>query len=69
MNDKQLYENLSYLIIKYIDNSSKKHILLEQISNRGFYGVKGVLHEINNSSKVVDPKDSELIKDIAYHFV
>ncbi|MBV7298193.1 hypothetical protein [Enterovibrio paralichthyis] len=69
MTDEQLYENLSYLINKYVSASSKKNMLLKEIETRGFYGVKGILHEISSSDIGVDSKDSELIKEISFYFV
>ncbi|OEE61619.1 hypothetical protein A1OK_09690 [Enterovibrio norvegicus FF-454] len=68
MTDEKLYKNLSYLISKYILDSSKKNKLLDEIKNRGFSGVKGVLHEISSSKIDIDNKDTQLIKDIAFYF-
>ncbi|KXF82266.1 hypothetical protein [Enterovibrio coralii] len=68
MTDEQLYKNLSYLINKYIVNSSKKNKLLAEIETRGFHGVKGVLHDISSSKIDIDDRDSQLIKDIAFYF-
>lgn len=65
----ELKKNLDYLVDKYIDDEDKKKELKEFLLQSDRPGAKGILHEINQSGKKVEPGDSELIQEIVYHYV
>jgi hypothetical protein len=65
---EELVANLTYLIEKYVESSSKKNQLLEEISRRDFYVARGVLHELAQTSLSIERNDAALFKDIAFCF-
>ncbi|HOQ24339.1 MAG TPA: hypothetical protein PLI94_05630 [Bacillota bacterium] len=69
MEEKELVECLVFLITKYIDDDEKKIMLIDLVKNRGSSVGKAILHEINKSKVSFDPRDSDIIKDIAFHCV
>lgn len=69
MEEKELIKQLEILISKYIDDNEKKATLINLLKARGSSIGKAILHEINESTVPFDPKDSDIIKEIAFHCV
>lgn len=69
MDRDELKKSLTYLVNKYVENSTKKKSLLQELNSSGFSGTKGILHEINQSRIPFDKKDSDLVKDIVFYYV
>ncbi|MEY4386684.1 MAG: hypothetical protein RLY20_1967 [Verrucomicrobiota bacterium] len=72
MSIEDLKKSLEYLAVKYVADSSALAELtqrIQQIQPPGFPAVKGVLADIHSHIVEVDPKDSDLFREIGFHYL
>lgn len=69
MTEEQLRRHLDYLVTRYITDEARKASLRMLIRQAGLPPVKAITSEITAAWTRGENGDSDLIKEIAFHFM
>lgn len=72
MSIEELKKNLEYLVGKYVTDSLALAELRDRIGKiqpGQFPPAKGIMADLEKHVSMVDPKDSELFREIAFHYL